>query len=627
MLQNKTYLLIFLLLITGKFIVAQSDSIAAVKYPTRYYTEFEMDRNLKWHFIDTVIKKDENYQPLYKKYGIYQDLGNVGTPGTNLFFNPNRANDFNLGFNPYKIYFKNPQETRYYNTRIPYADLSYTQGIMELLMLNVKFSVNVTPRLNIGVDYDRVTSLGFYPRQYTSGYFTNIFSSYQSKNMRYGLLSNLNFNRGVLDESGGIRSDSLFETLRGTNKAISVVLENSQSRYKNMSFYARQYFYLGKSNRIIRGDDTSYMLSQTGFVSHTLRYDHDRFFFDNPAGDTSVVLFPNKNFDTLNVFYDSIYSKTLMNRFAYAYWTKSNERQQSFIEFAIAYKYIEVHQYDLTNTYHNIWGEANMERIAKTQNNLGLKLHGSYCMSGYNQNDFKASGELKLLTPIFDVTGGISNQLYTPDYTQVYYRSNPLVWNNRFSKIVVNNWRAGIVTRGFRNNFKLHFTQYIISNWVYNSLTVNPVQSNQLLLVHTLEAEKTFQAWLFFFDNRLIYQKANLDIMRLPEFSAILRYYLKASLFKKALLFEIGGELFYNTAFYGNAYHPSARVFYLQNQKEIGNYPMVNAFITGQIKKAIIFAKYEHVNMDYKNTGFYYTPGYPLPIRAFRIGIRWRMYN
>jgi hypothetical protein len=60
---------------------------------------------------------------------------------------------------------------------------------------------------------------------------------------------------------------------------------------------------------------------------------------------------------------------------------------------------------------------------------------------------------------------------------------------------------------------------------------------------------------------------------------------------------------------------------------QIGNYPLIDVFVTGQIKKAILFAKLEHVNMDMQNTGYYYTPHYPLPVRAFRIGVRWRMYN
>ncbi len=625
-LNNRILTFIFILGM-GNMAIAQNDSVQAKKYPTQTITEYELDRNLPFHFEDTVINKNEVYQPMYKTLGVFQDLGNVGSPGRSLFFESNRNTDFYLGFNPYKTYFKTPEATRYYHTKIPYADLFYVQGQRDLLMLNAKFSVNVSPRLNVGVDYDRITSMGFYSRQYTSGYFTKVFSSYQSKNKQYCLLINGNINRGVLDENGGLLSDSLFETLSGTNKAAPVRLYSSQSRFRNTSWYVKQYFYLGNKNQIINGEDTTSELIQSGFISHTFRYDYDRLFFDNTLGDTNAVLFPNKYYDTTTVFYDSVYSKTYMNRLAYGYWTKSNSRSQSFIEFAISHKYIEVSQRDLKNTYHNIWGEAKLERVPKTQNNIGIQLYGAYCMSGYNENDLKVSADLKYLTNSFNLEGGVTNQLYTPDYTQIYYRSDPFVWNNKFSKINVSSWRFGLETKAFRNNFQIFFNQYILANWVYNGEMVTPVQTNQVLVINTLEVKKTFQASLFFFEHRLLVQKANSDLVRLPEFSAILRYYLNGFLFKRALHFQLGADVFYNTAYYGNAYHPSAKVFYLQNQTRIGNYPMIDVFVTGQIKTATLFAKYEHVNMDWSNQGFYYAPGYPLPIRAFRFGIRWRMYN
>jgi hypothetical protein len=89
----------------------------------------------------------------------------------------------------------------------------------------------------------------------------------------------------------------------------------------------------------------------------------------------------------------------------------------------------------------------------------------------------------------------------------------------------------------------------------------------------------------------------------------------------------MGAELFYNSAYFGNSYNPSARAFYLQDDTKIGNYPMLDVFFTGQIMTATIYLKMEHVNMDWQNTGYYYTPHYALPVRAFRLGLRLRLYN
>ena len=610
------------------FTFGQIDSLPKRKFPTSYLSEQAIDRNLPEQLEDTAINHNEIYHPYYRNFGIFQDLGNIGTPGRSQFFSFNRPNDFVLGFNPYQVFYKRAEDTKYYKTKLPYTDFNYTQGQKELLLLAAKFSYNFSPRLNLGIDYNRVTSEGFYPRQYTSLYFTKIFGSYHSKNNRYTLLGNIIWNRGILDESGGIRSDSLFETLKGANKAVPVHLSNSQSRFRNSVIYAKQYFYLGKMQAQIKDDDTSYRMSKAGFIAHTFKSEKDNFYFDNPEGDTSSLLFPsNSGIDSSGIFYDSISSYSIMNRLSYAYWTKSNERQQSYIEFAISHKYIEVQQLEERRNFHNVWTEAKMERIPKNDYNIGLKLAGNYCFTGYNQNDFNIQGELLFATKKFNISGAFNNQLFTPDYTQVHYRSAPFSWNNNFSKINVTHWRASLQTKAFRHNLFISLNQYLIANWVYNGTQVSPEQSNKILVINTLEASKTFQASIAYFEHRIWVQQANLDLVRLPTFGGFARYYLSGKIFKKVLEIQVGAEAFYNTAFNGNAYHPSARVFYLQNNTQIGNYPMLDFFVTGKVMTAIIYAKYEHANMDWMRTGFYNTPHYPLPVRVFRLGLRLRLYN
>jgi len=632
---GKLYRFLFFgtLLLLSEFVWAQKDTAvknetAVKEYTTQFETEYSKDRNLSLVYEDTAMRRNEIYSHHFRRNSVFQDLGNLGTPGRNLFFTWNRNSDFVLGFNPYQNFYKTVEGSKYYKSKKPYADFTYTQGQRELLIFKAKYTYNITPRLNIGVDFDRVTSQGFYPRQYTSGYYTNVFGSYETKNKKYGIIGNAIWNRGVLDESGGIRSDSLFESLRGPNKAAPVQLYKSESRFRSNSVFAKQYFYLGKLTETVDNEDTSYYLSRTGFISHTFRVDRDNFFFDNPKGDTSVALFPaGSGIDSTGIFSDSVSSKTIMNRLAYAYWTKSNEFQQSYIEFALAHKYIEVYQMGLFNTYQNLWGEAKLERLPKTDQNIGLRLGGSYCVWGYNANDVKLGGDIKFLFKALDVNGGLENTLSEPDFTLVHYKSAPFTWDNKYSKINVTHWHAGMGTKRYKHNFTANFNQYIIANWVYFGKQVSPEQSSEILVINTLEASKTFQLGWFFFENKLMLQKANLAIVRMPELSGNLRYYVNGNLFKKVVRMQLGAEVFYNTAYYANAYNPAARAFYLQDQTKVGNYPLIDVFLTAQVKTAVIYLKFEHVNMDWQNSGYYYTPHYPFPVRAFRFGLRLRLYN
>jgi hypothetical protein len=493
-------------------------------------------------------------------------------------------------------------------------------------MLDGKFAVNATPRLNFGIDYSRITQDGFYLRQFTTGYFTQAHTNYYSKSKRYRLLANINWNRGVHDENGGIQSDSLFESLVGTNKSVPVYLYSSQSRFKQFNAYAKQYYYLGSSELIVdENEDSTYLVKPVAYLSHTINYETEQYFFDNVNGD-SAFLFPGFNLDSSYIFSDSVGKKVLNNRFAFGTW-KTDEKRNLFAEAGLNIQNFSIHTYSGYRTEFNVITDGILERAPKSKTDIGLKAQGQFCLLGYNIGDFQATGEVKLIFKGLDVTGSFSNFLYKADEVMLRYQSNPFVWNNNYSKINVTRLRGGFKTLKFKNNFNLEFNSYLLTNWVYFGKDVVPVQTNEVISVNSLSLTKTFQLGFLFLENTLLYQKSSNNIVRLPELSAKIRWYVNGNLFKKALRFQLGAAVWFNTAYYGNAWNPAARAFYLQDRVSIGNYPVLDVFLTGEIKKAIIFVKLEHANMDWMNQGFYNTPHYPLPIRALRLGVKWRMYN
>jgi hypothetical protein len=69
-------------------------------------------------------------------------------------------------------------------------------------------------------------------------------------------------------------------------------------------------------------------------------------------------------------------------------------------------------------------------------------------------------------------------------------------------------------------------------------------------------------------------------------------------------------------------------MFFLQDSKAIGNYPLIEPYISGELKRVTCFAKYEHLNQDwFGNARAYATPSYPLSLASFRMGLRWRFYD
>jgi hypothetical protein len=617
-------LLLFLGL--GLTLHAQIDSSLLDKYITFSTTEYKLTRNLPYEVLDTNINKNDIYHPLYKNTIAFQDLGNIGSASRNAFFDWNKDMGFNFTFNPYEPYFKKHRDTKYFLAKKPFADIIYTQGQREFLQFGINAAINITPRLNVGGHYDRITSEGFYVNQKTSGYYTNLFASYFSKNKRYGLLAGFIRNRGINNENGGILSDSLFETLTGTNKSSDVRLEGAQARFKNTNLHLKQHYYLGKKIWTPNEEDSSFQILPAGFLAHTFNYHQEAFFFDNLAGDTSY-LFPGLMPDSNAVFYDSILARTLTNSLSYVLWSKSNEKHQSLLSFSTHHQFIQTQMQGFGENLQNVWGEFRLERLPKSDNNIGLILMGAYNPIGYNQNDVKLSGDVLYRNKRFALTAGLTNQLREVDYTISRFNSTNFNWTNSYSKITVLNWRAGLSTRGFRNNFHLKFNQYVVANWVYFDQDVTPKQSSDVLLVNTLEASKTFQLGVLYLEHNLFLQNSNRDYVRLPEFGGNIRYFIHAAIFKKSLEFELGTTINYQTSWQGYAWNPAARAFHLQDNYTIGNYPLMDAFFNVKVLTMVVYLKMEHYNMDWMNTRFYLTPNHPLPIRAFRFGFRVRLYN
>ncbi|HHN48419.1 MAG TPA: hypothetical protein ENN08_05745, partial [Bacteroidales bacterium] len=132
----------------------------------------------------------------------------------------------------------------------------------------------------------------------------------------------------------------------------------------------------------------------------------------------------------------------------------------------------------------------------------------------------------------------------------------------------------------------------------------------------------------FTLDNKITFQQLSDEtVLRLPGLliNSTLAYEL--DLFQGALQAMGGVELFYNTAWKAPAYMPATRSFYLQNDKETGNYLYADVFINLRIKRARIFLLMQHVNQGLADFDYYMIPGYPMPDRAFKFGINWMFYD
>jgi len=609
--------------------------VPAKKIATKFVTEKDIDRSIALHFIDTNPNGVEIFHNLYKNFTVFQDLGNIGTPSRPLIFNPDRNIGFRLCENPFEGYWMKPEETKYYNTKTPYTDLFYTQGSNEMLYLLAKHSQNITPRWNIGADLQRITSIGFFARQYTSIYNYQFFTSYITQNRKYEVIANATWNRGVVEESGGIKSDSVFESLTGANKTVTPKFPGylgigSQTRFKGRTAFVKQYLHFGKLTENIEKEDTIYSMNSHSQLSLSTKFEEVSYIFENLRGDTNSLLLPNQFYDTTANTFDSTYYGKIENRIAFDHFNSLKEQLsdslRSFSSFGLTHTVIVASQNAYVRNYQNIIVDYTGEMIDIKNYSLSPKVYGAYNLSGYNAGDYKFQTSSRYRLPKFDIGLEYANQLFKPDFLLQMFKSNQFIWENNYTPTNVQQWGFHLSSRKFRNNFHLTLNAFSLNNWIYINTLCIPVQTTDHIMVYTAELKKTFQVWKLFFDHTIIYQSSNNDVIRVPELSGRIRYYFQSKF--KTMKFQLGFDVFYNTAYKANNYNPATRMFFMQNDRLVGNYPVIDPFVSAVIKRATIFAKYEHANQDlFGNNGYYYTQNYPISLASFRFGLRWRFYD
>jgi hypothetical protein len=92
------------------------------------------------------------------------------------------------------------------------------------------------------------------------------------------------------------------------------------------------------------------------------------------------------------------------------------------------------------------------------------------------------------------------------------------------------------------------------------------------------------------------------------------------------LFTQLGYDITYTSAFKAAAFMPATGVFYLQNEKQIGNYAKIDVHLSMKVKTVSFFFKLSHVNSYYTTRQFTATH-YPLMPMLFSYGVNWLFYD
>ncbi|RYY29794.1 MAG: hypothetical protein EOP41_01945, partial [Sphingobacteriaceae bacterium] len=579
--------------------------------------------------LDTTLNNFENYSALYQPRSPKIGLGNLGLAYRSLLFEPRKYIGFDIGIHAFDAYLLKPENVTYYRARTPFTNLYYVNGSLKEQLFSLTHTQNIKPNWNAGFNFNRIGSVGFYPRQKSDHLEAAIFTWYESKSKRYNLLANLTFNNLKVPENGSILNDTIFKKSTGeintssslAKSSLPVRLNNSRDNYRDNSFYIKQIYYIGKTDGANTPAGSSLSVIPTQRVSHTFTYNNQQYKYLQDEADLYNVFPKNTtNRDTL-FSRDSMHVNHLRNEFSYSFALRGGA-----VKFARNELKLDL---GLVHDYYNYSQWVRAEGVASTDNyqirvqnntfqDITLKARGGYSLSdraglevnlqqvtlGREFGDYLYNAKLNVV--LSNKIGRVIAEAYTQNNTV------PLIYTNWSSSHYNfnNNGLSKQKTTGLSFNYlneKLQLDAkaeyFLLGNYLYFVATnpagtgtdaaysnnLQPTQAGGIISLLKLSMAKNFTWHNLHFDNFLVYQKAsNQDIIRTPEFYTYNSLYYNKNFFN-VLSTNFGFALRYNTKYLAQAYAPGIGQFYNNSSFAFANYPVADLFVKGTLKRTNLF--------------------------------------
>ncbi|MEN8226189.1 MAG: putative porin [Bacteroidota bacterium] len=568
-----------------------------------------------------------NYEEIYKETPFFASLGNPGLAYKNLIFNPIHKSGFNFGIRSFDAYLFDHQKTEYYRLSEPFTELIYMLGPNKEQVIQAKLHTKLFPGFTLGADFRYVFAPGKFQRQKADNKSLALTGQYFSKDRRYGAIANYIYNKVSVYENGGINGDSLFENNIETDRfVIPVNLLSATNEIKQSSFFLNQYFNLQKKHKKL--NDSTYVRRNihAGRITHTFNLSRQTQIYRD--GDPSAGFYQHIYLDSTNTS-DSVYHYKITNKLMWSNlgYLDSTERKPLYVYAAIKHE------------YHELGGYAERQKFNQFIPSAGVYwfIRETYLIRGkaeivtgdYNGGDYLLEARAAYLPGKVEKKYGRIELSYRlakqkPGWFYQHYAANHFKWDHEFKS-------TGISLLSFYyhlTRLKAGIEYMQMENFVAMNKEALPIQSDKNISVLKAIVYKDFRFSIVGIDTKFAYQApSDESIIALPDFMANVAIFVTLPLFKGATTIQPGIELYYNTSYYADAYMPALRSFYVQDQKEIGNFVYADFFFNFRIKRARMFLKYSHFNSHFGIYDYYTVPSYPLMDAGFRFGISWKFFD
>jgi hypothetical protein len=537
-----------------------------------------------------------------------------------------------FGFKAKHFNFLEANDIKYSSVATPVTELYFKSVMQKGQSLDAFFTVNTSPRLNFSIAYKGLRSEGRYINQLSSTGNFRFTTSYNTLNKRYVANAHFTYQDILNEENGGITTISDFEDedpRYDNRQRLEVYFSDAESFLKGKRVFLDHFLRVNAN----KGDNNLY-------VSHQINYENKFFEYNQETlastvrsqsvfrfGDSYVTsgindqTHYNKMYNKLGL----IYENTLLGKFQFF----ADDFRSNYYYNQILIRDDKTIPASLTRNINSAGGQYEYQK--KNWNGKFL-----YSRSVTNQSLSNLEAKLNYdFNDDYQFSFGYQNVNKLPNDNYNLYQSSYVNynWSNNFKNEKINAITANAVTPWVEASVKLMTLDdhlYFENNAVDESQQiVTPSQYSNTINYVSVKVSKEIKFGNFALDNTFLYQKTDQRdaILNVPEIVTRNTIYYTNYLFKKALFLQTGVTLHYFTNYFANDYNPVIGEFFIQNKKEIGNYPNFDFFINARIQRTRIYLKAEHFNSSLTGNNFYAAPNNPYRDFMIRFGLIWNFFN
>ncbi|MDY6436998.1 MAG: putative porin [Bacteroidales bacterium] len=604
----------------------------AVRY---FYDRLENQQLGNVQIWDTTTLLASFYDPTNQLYEYYQELSGSGHAHNNMEFSFPAFIGFNDRLPSYEKFIITKDKIRYPIVYQPFTEIKYMVGSKKEQHLGVLFCRQLLPRFYLTLCYNIDFAPSVYIRSYAQNYYFMGNFRWNTRNGRYGLNGYYFTNKVDVYENGGITHDSIFTDLIETDKSvIDVNLSSASNLLRVSGFGLNQHFVLSDSDK--PNDTVNRRRIGLGRINYSFDFQKNSYVYNDKDPLSSFYSAYDAVLDSTQTF-DSLSFYTIRNEISWSSLTygKYNNDIPFYLTFGAEHNYTQHNGYtDLLTgerfgkvNYQNIRVKAGI--IINLFKSTRITGKGELILSDYQAGDFILSGQWKQFLGTYTKNIGalvfdVNLSRKSPDWFEEYYYSNNFRWQNDFSPATYMRLSGSYQIRWITLGLK----QTTIDHYIYFGENAKPVQYTGTLNVTSAYAKFDVKLRHFEIAGMASMQVTDNDnVLHLPLVYGKLKLGWNIRLVKGVSILQPAVVINYFTEYYADAYMPALRVFHLQNDVKIGNYPFLDINLTIKLKRANLYVAYTNVYSLSNDNRYFTTPHYPMRDSKIMFGLRWRLYK